>query len=291
MPKLNSSGADFAKEERLAALKIELENRMSSIRDEIDVEKIDAIIKEMEAIEPTVLSSTTEERWENFKESRFENTILERANFSEICEEKPMVSDYSGQRRSAKRIPKVSFATVIAIIILTLSSTVILASKGVLSPIIEWAGQTLNKNYEAGMILNNEHASDFVAKESAYIEIEEAESTLILKPQHLPNGYEMGEIEKMETPHQVIYKIQYINNDNIIRYSLKFRKDGQAASNTKIETVPDYQNEVNFNGINFYIYENIDWYGATWNHLNVDYNVFGFESEDEVFKFVEQLEL
>ena len=286
MPKIISSGDDIARGERLATLKIELEKSMSSVRDEIDVEKIDAIVKEMETFEPTAFSTTSKERWEKFKENRFEKAVSEKPSLSEICEEK-LDSNIPVKHRSTRILPKISFAAVIAIIILGISSTVLLASIGVLNPIIEWAGQTLNKSYN----VDKNDISDFAAEDSGYSEIEKAESLLILKPQYLPEGYVMGEIERVETPHQTIYMIPYAYNSSIITYTLKIMHAGEVASIIKIEIVPDYQKEINFNGVDFYVYKNTDWYGATWNQWNVDYTVYGFESEDEILKFIDNLEL
>jgi len=291
MPTINSSGDDSAKEERLAALKIELATRMGSIRDEIDVERIDDIVKEMEEIEATVLSGTSEERWDNFRNNHFKKTNEERTSFAEICDEGEPVSNFPVRHHSTRLMPKISFATIIALIALCFSSTVILASFGMLDPIIEWAGQTLNKNYNIDNNSVGERDSEDDTKEKGYSEIEDAESVLILKPQYLPQGYEMGEIVRVETEHQSMYTIPYINNGNIIKYTLKIRLDGEVASSIAIEIVPEYQNEFNFNGIDFYVYQNIDWYGATWNQWNVDYTVYGFDSEGEVLKFIKSLEL
>jgi len=292
MDRLEIKGEDAEITKQYAALKNELEISMKSVKDDMDVERIKRIVSEMENLCP--VQESTDPCADNA--SAFTNTILPRA----IMEREMYIQVTAYNKKNVlgkrgQRIPKISAAAIVLVVFLVGSSIAVIAALGVFQPIVQWAnGQLIRISTGVDSSNTNTPELSTLLRQSditqyGYEGIDEANAIVVLKPGYIPDGFTLNMIEQTISSRQADYTIDYVNGDESIVYNISIWPSGRAESEMRIEIKPDYSFEFDHNEIHYYVFQNINWFGAMWTHYNIDYNVAGFESEEEVIRFLKNL--
>jgi len=284
MDKLKDGGDD-AKQKRIEYLKTELDRLMETVRDDIDVAKIDEIVAELDLLDPVDIPYTTEEHLEEFYKYYFPLGLKAREEMAKL--------ENSKKKREYRTVKvwKVGFASFVFLFALN-AVTVLATGENLWNPIVEWVGGTIQKSYRGNLQNENaeiNHADHIISELKDYIDIENEYGVLLLKPQYFPDGYVFDRIDSFETSHKTTFAFFYLNYTSELIYRLSIRKNDTNSYNEIIEVTPEIKTEYVKDGITYYIFENFEIHGTTFDHMGISYFVSGFNSKEEVILFIDNL--
>lgn len=119
----------------------------------------------------------------------------------------------------------------------------------------------------------------------------------LLKPTYIPLGFKLEKIGVSKDKDRTNFRVNaiYLNeaNDTSLVYNAYVGTNSNInvqIIQEKIETssLIEYFKCGNLD-IPYNIFENTDWYSATWNYNNIIYELYGIKSKDELFKIVESV--
>jgi|GEM_PF-3937718 len=279
-----------------AALQNDLEALMKHVKDDMDIARITRTLSEMERLHPVQPADAhTSADAGIFTGTILPRAVAEREAFLQTTGCYGNTCNDSAKKRG-QRFPKTSAAAIALLVLLIGSSIAVMATRGVFEPIVQWVnGQLIIRTTEDDSVMNNMPAISTIipqadVTEYGYEGIDAANTVVVLKPNYIPDGYILEEIAQTISSRQTDYSAYYSNGDTNILYSITLWPNGRVeGSQKRIEIIPGYALEFDHNGIHYYVFQNTNWFGAAWTHHNIDYDAAGFESVEEVIKFLENL--
>ena len=278
--------------------------------DEFDVEAIEKTVDEIIAREKLTIDFDASIALQKFKSERVPMIKEQTTILSELVEaaNEDNTDNASEKARKSTRpfsfrvFPKVSFAAVLLIVFITASSVVVMATLGVLEPIVKWTSDVLIKSNTSDETTvqtdspeQSEMSPDYQSGNKLsifgdYSEIDEEHLRYIQMPTFIPEGYTMYQIAFNESIFNKIYEITFSCGDQRIIYAITFWNDGNSPYKEMIEIVDNQVSVFQNNGIEYYVFQNNYWYGVTWFNIVADCTVTGFQAEEDVEMFIKGLD-
>jgi len=196
--------------------------------------------------------------------------------------------------KNYKQNYKKKFLRIVACLVLFFSATVAVANAFGFNPvkmIVSWKEDTFNISSQNGSdIIQNDIALSGVSfdkLEDAILDIKPAP----MLPVWIPEGFTFKYAEKYERNSSIDLLLYYEdNNKNIIfDFTIYKNTDINAENEAYFEKDSSDVEIYEKNGVNHYIFSNINQIQAVWTKLNVIYNVSGDISSDEVKKIIDTM--
>lgn len=113
---------------------------------------------------------------------------------------------------------------------------------------------------------------------------ENCDSTIV--PTWIPEGFELAQIEKGSSPMREIYTVRYMNSDEVLRIQvITYLSSDVHNSEVESEPIEIYLH----NGIDYYIFENMDQLFVTWMAGSYECFISGDVSIDEVKMMIDSI--
>ena len=189
---------------------------------------------------------------------------------------------------------KKKFLRIVACLVLFFSATVAVANAFGFNPvkmIVSWKEDTFNMSSQNGSdIIQNDSALSGVSFDKLEDAILDIKPTPML-PVWIPEGFTFKYAEKYERNSNIDLLLYYEdNNKNIIfDFTIYKNTDINAENEAYFEKDSSDVEIYEKNGVNHYIFSNINQIQAVWTKLNVIYNVSGDISSDEVKKIIDTM--
>ncbi|WP_313165863.1 DUF4367 domain-containing protein [Sedimentibacter sp.] len=191
-----------------------------------------------------------------------------------------------------KHSNKKKFFRIAACLILFFSTTVAVANAFGFNPvkmIVSWKEEAFNlSSQNENNVVQNDENTSFFKLEDAVLNIKPAP----MVPTWVPDGFTFKYAEKYVRSDNINLLLYYEGNDNkyiifdlTIYNNTSRNTEGETSFEKDSTEVEIYEKE----GINHYIFSNIEQIQALWTKLNVIYNVSGDISSEEMKKIIDSM--
>lgn len=157
------------------------------------------------------------------------------------------------------------------------------------------------------VIVNNEQVITKINSDNTLSQYKELEDTIynslssvekdfnieILKLYYIPNGFKQDSITVASDINQDRIRITILytnldNNNNII-YNIYVNKSISTNSKLIQEKVNADVEEYKFNDLTFLVFKNNNWYSSKWTLNNINYEIQGIRSKQEILNIIEKI--
>lgn len=200
--------------------------------------------------------------------------------------------------RNSKKI-KLFLGIIVTTLILNTISTVV-AGVNVFEIILKWnenvfITNSLSKSNSEELTSNYEEIESY--KEFKFIE--DKLNVKLLKLNYIPNEFNLEEITVSEDKNNTTFRISALYPNKIGSRTLVYNAYIAQNLNVNSQIIQEKTQKDSVVGyfkcnnieIPYNIFENTNWYSATWNYNNIVYELYGIESKDELIKIINSIYL
>lgn len=206
--------------------------------------------------------------------------------------ETPYISEsvpVARKRSNSGRWKRGLVAAVAAICILVIGNSITASALDfdLFAIIAKWTQETFHWGYAGNTSETNapsaNHANPCASLQEA---LDKRNIAISLIPTWMPNGYEEGDIKTIESPAQRQFVASYMCEDKSIRIRIMDYLDTHPA---QVEQSGDLLEIYCVNGIDFYIFQNIDQLKAVWINENFECSIAGPLSISEIKLIIDSI--
>lgn len=180
-------------------------------------------------------------------------------------------------------------AAVAAICILVVGNSITASALGfdLWEIIAKWTQETFHWGYAEDTHETNAPSPNYGSPCASLQEaLDKRNISASLVPTWIPTGYEEGDIKTVESPAQRQFVASYINYDNSIRIRITDYLDTHPA---QVEQSDDLIEVYSSNGIDYYIFGNLDQLKAVWINENFECSIAGPLSVSEIKEMIDSI--
>lgn len=126
---------------------------------------------------------------------------------------------------------------------------------------------------------------------TSFKDVKDAFNVMFSEPTFIPDNYKLENISvnKNERDNKLQISAKYINNDNIIVFTVFIFLTGNVNAIFTTEKTADDIIVENSNGIEYLYSSNYDWNTIKWTEANIGYVLSGPISKEELYKIIQNL--
>ena len=206
--------------------------------------------------------------------------------------ETPYISEsvpVARKRSNGGRWKRGLVAAVAAIFILVIGNSITASALNfdLFAIIAKWTQETFHFGYAGQMDETNAPSPDFNNPcKSLQEALDNYDVSLPLVPTWIPDGYSEGKVRTTESPKQRLYNASYENGENIIIIRIADYLDSWPMQIEQSDTLLEIYDA---NGVDYYIFDNLNQLKVVWINENYECYISGPLSVEEIKSMVDSI--
>lgn len=166
----------------------------------------------------------------------------------------------------------------------------LLANTDMLKNLLIFSSENITSIIKPKVINEEELENNF--KEKSYNSFEDLENDLemdFLKLKYLPTDFKLKDLIVSKNNSNIRINVLYSNDVDNIVYGLYINEESINTNSKVVEEINSSAEEYKFNDIEFLVFENKNWVSARWFYENIEYELHGFKSKQEILDIIKNI--